>query len=110
MAAVNTEHGREIVELNSKEISVLPSALKNRSDGMISWTSTDGRYGIAEIFPDTEARAVAAQTRYCSASLSAIGRTHMLQTPSSDSISKIGRPTGADRRFGSKSFAGIMVD
>ena len=35
MAAVNTERGREIVELHSQDIRVLSSSLNQRSDGMI---------------------------------------------------------------------------
>ena len=104
MAAVNTERGREIVELQSQDIRVLSNSLKQRSDGMIEWISTDERSGIAGIFPDRDDRAVSAQDRYAKSSMRAIGRTHKLQTPTSDSMSKIGR------RFGSKSFAGIMVD
>ena len=104
MAAVNTERGREIIELESQDVRVLSSSLRQRPDGMIDWISTNGLSGVAGILPDNDARAVAAQARYAKSSISTIGRTHKLQTPTSDSMSKIGR------RFGSKSFAGIMVD
>ena len=89
---MNTERGREIVELQSQDIRVLSSSLKQRSDGMIEWVSTNGRSGIAGIFPDRDERAVAAQARYAESSMRAIGRTHKLQTPTSDSMSKIWTP------------------
>lgn len=89
MAAVSRERGREIVEFKSEDIPVLPSSLKLRSDGMISWMSTDGRCGIAEILPESGERNMDTKARYRTASIAAIGSTNMLQTPTYDSMSRI---------------------
>lgn len=94
MAAIHTERGREIVKLASEDIRFLSFSLKLRPDGMIKWLSADGRSGIAGIFSETDDRAVAAQTRYAKSSMTTIGRTHKLQTLTSDSMSKIGRDLG----------------
>lgn len=104
MAAIQAERVREIFELHPQDISVLPSSLRRRSDGMIEWTSTDRHSGLAGILTETDERYVAAQALYCATSLVAVGRTHQLQTPTPGSTSKIGR------RFGSRYFAGIMAD
>lgn len=91
MTAVLTDRGFKIAELNSQDVSVLASSLRMRPDVMIDWNSTDGLSGVAGVFPDTYSRAVAAQARYDSDSLTAIGNTHQIQAPSSASMSKIGR-------------------
>ena len=104
MAAVHTERGREIVELESQDVLILPDSLKQLDNGMINWRDVSGKSGMAGVLPETDKRSIEAQRKYGQASRSTIGRTHSLQTPTSKSMSRIGRRFGPDR------FAGILVD
>lgn len=86
MAAIDTEHVREIVEIESQDIRVLFSQLKQRSDGFIAWASIDGITGVSGVLPDTDLRSKAAQASYSLTSMDFIGRTHNMQTPTSNSM------------------------
>lgn len=98
MAVVNTSRGRELVELASEDVDVLPSALTSLPSGQIRWTSVGGRRGISGIIPEDDPRTREAQEKFQDASLETINGTHQTQKPISNSIAAIGR------RFGKKLF------